>query len=336
MTNIDGGRGQKMERAERLYQFYIRQMELGFQQFKDWDIYYRNQQGWFEQEMSAAIQRIKMKIGNAPLFCIYLCLFRSNYMFRNGNVCLYAYKKEYFLEKDPVCEEIDLKCLIQPLWNFEDELINQLRGYKNWLIKNDVQVLMQSEYVPLLLEALEWLMRQYIRKNREMFLENLKLEADFRVSVGEYQGRYKEVYITERLDDEGVNLEQLLQKHSDEEDLCCYKCYENAYACNLNFRGRYMIMSRFENGVFSGSDFSGCYAMESEWNNCKMEKTIWKNAKLFEASFCYSDLREADFRGAYLLDTDFTGAILTGAKFDSENQSMGNFNLKQAEEIIIE
>ena len=66
-----------------------------------------------------------------------------------------------------------------------------LGGYKNVLTKNDVQVLMQSEYIPLLLDALEHLLKYYIRESKASFLNDMELEPDFRITVGEYQSGIK-------------------------------------------------------------------------------------------------------------------------------------------------
>jgi len=324
-----------MDRAEALYQFYIQQLDEGRKKLKGWDVHCLQQQELFGQEIDAAIRGIKAKVGKRPLFCIHLCFFRSDYMMRSGKAALYAYGHEYFLEKEPVFEEINLKPLMNPMWEFEDHLIKQLRDYKNLLTQNDVQILMQSEYIPLLTSLLEQLLKFYIRRNRVSFLENMELEPGFRITVGEYQDNFREVYITERMNDEGMNLEQLLKMHPEEEDLCCYKCYEYAEACNLDLRGAYLIMSRFEQGKFAETNFTDCYAMDSEWNDCQMRGTVWKNAKLFGAAFCNSDLQEADFCGAKLWDTDFTGTNLKGARFDKENQSMGKLSSEQRQEIII-
>lgn len=324
-----------MDRAGSLHHFYIQQLERGQQILKGWDIHCLQQQELFGREMDAAVQRIKDRVGRRQLFCIHMCFSRSDYMFRRGKVALYAYGHEYLLEKDPVFEEMDLGPLVQPIWEFEDDLMKMLRDYKNLLTPNDVQVLMQSEYVPLLISSLEQLLKYYIRGNRADFLEGMELESDFRITAGEYQGDFREVYITEKLNDEGMNLEQLFKMHPEEEDLCCYKCYEHADAYNLGLQGAYLIMSRFEQGDFTGTDFTDCYAMESEWNDCRMRGTVWKNAKLFGAVFRDSNLQGADFCGAKLWNTDFTGSILEGARFDKENQHMGNLNPKQRQEIII-
>ncbi len=325
----------KMDRAEALYRFYVQQSEQGIKDLKGWNIHCQQQQGLFNQEMDAAIQRIKDKAKSRPFFCIHLCLFRSDYLFRQGRVFLYAYGHEYLLEKNPVKEEIHLKSLMEPMWKFEDHLINLLGDYKNVLTKNDVQVLMQSEYIPLLLDALEHLLKYYIRESKASFLNDMELEPDFRITVGEYQSGIKEVYITEPLDDEGLNLEQLINAYPEKEDLCCYKCYKYAEACNLDLRGIYLIMSRFEQGDFTGTNFTDCYAMDSEWNSCLLRGTIWKNVKLFGAAFRFSDLQEADFCGARLWDTDFTGASLKGARFDRENQYISNLSPEQRQEIVV-
>lgn len=324
-----------MDRAEGLYRFYVQQLEEGIKDLKGWDIHCRQQQEVFKREMDATIQRIKESVGRRALFCIHLCLFRSDYIFRKGKASLYAYGHEYLLEKEPVQVEIHLKGLMEPLWEFEDRLISLLADYKNVLTKNDVQVLMQSEYVPLLIDALEWLFKYYIRENKALFLEGMELEPDFRITVGEYQSRIKEVYITEPLDDEGMNLEQLFKAYPEKEDLCCYKCSKYARASNLKLCGTFLIMSRFEQGDFTGTDFTDCYAMDSEWNGCLLRDTVWKNAKLFGAAFRFSDLQGADFRGAKIWDTDFTGASLKGARFDRENQQMGNLDPEQRREIEV-
>lgn len=324
-----------MDRAEGLQHFYIRQSERGKRFMKGWGMHCLQQQELFGREMDAAVRRIKERVGRRQLFCIHMCFSRSGYMLRRGSTALYAYGHRYLLEKDPVFEEIDLGPLVQPMWEFEDGLMETLRDYKNLLTSNDVQVLMQSEYVPLLISSLEQLLRYYIRGNRADFLEGMELEPGFRITAGEYQGGSREVYITEKLDDEGMDLEQLFKRHPEEEDICCYKCYEHADAHDLGLRGMYLIMSRFEQGDFTGTDFTDCYAMESEWNDCRMQGTVWGNAKLFGAAFRNSDLRGADFRGAKLWNTDFTGSGLEGARFDRENQYMGNLNPRQRQEIII-
>ena len=324
-----------MDRAEGLYQFYVQQLEMGMKDLKGWHAYCRQQQALFNQEMDAAIQRIKERAGRRPLFCIHLCLFRSDYIFRTGKASLYAYGHEYLLEEEPILEEIHLKTLMEPLWNFEDHLVKQLGDYKNVLTKSDVQVLMQSEYIPLLMDALERLLKYFVRESKALFLEGMELEPDFRITVGEYQSEVKEIYITEPLDDEGMNLEQLLKAYPEKEDLCCYKCCKYSRASNLKLCGAILIMSRFEQGDFAGTDFTDCYAMDSEWNGCLLMDTVWKNAKLFGTAFRFSDLQGADFRGAKLWDTDFTGASLKGARFDRENQQMGNLSQEQGQEIVV-
>lgn len=73
-----------MDRAEGLYRFYVQQLEEGIKDLKGWDIHCRQQQEVFKREMDAAIQRIKESVGRRALFCIHLCLFRSDYIFRKG------------------------------------------------------------------------------------------------------------------------------------------------------------------------------------------------------------------------------------------------------------
>ena len=61
----------KMDRAEALYRFYVQQSEQGIKDLKGWNIHCQQQQGLFNQEMDAAIQRIKDKAKSRPFFCIY-------------------------------------------------------------------------------------------------------------------------------------------------------------------------------------------------------------------------------------------------------------------------
>lgn len=325
-----------MNRDDALEQFYMDQTWNGIERIVELDLFCRNNKDSFGERLGSAFQKLAMQIKakqqikeKEDIYCISICFLRSKYYIREGNIRIFALDKRFFLDQEPIWVEMDCSDLSYYLWGLEDDIFSFLKEYKNEIVKSDVHKLIQTEYIPMLIGYLTELARYTVRKGCHYF-DEISVTDDFCITVGEYQGEYDEIFVTEKMDTKGVKLERFLNIHKAEKFMFCCKRYFNQQVKDMDLRGINFTKSCFEKVNICNSSLENSILLKTTWLDCKLTDISWKEAQLFDAAFIGSELTGSDFSGiiapvipANLLvsatlswrGVDFTNTNLTNVKF---------------------
>lgn len=310
-----------MERDKALSVFLSEQMEAGIAAIEGAETYSRTNRESFRLKLEEVFRKLAVEIrkrqqsgrkGN--IFCIYLCFFRSDFYVRKGKIRVYAYDKRFFLDPEPLWEEMEFVDVDSFLWRLEDGLLSSLNKYRNKIAGSDVRMLIQTQYVPYLVADMTELARYAVRKGCADCFADLSVTDNFCIMSGEYQGTFEEVFLTRGLDTGGVALKDYLRIHKEEEDAFCSRLYREESLQNLDLKGIQLTKSRFERVDLSGTDLSGGKLMQTEWRQCRMKGVCLKETKLFGAVFDETDLSDSDFRGCIgpILPSIISGQLALG------------------------
>ena len=274
------------------------------------------------------------------VFSISLCVLRSRFLQRDGRVRIYAFNELFYLDSDALWVEWDAGALFHFLWEMENHLISSLRDFKNVIKEGDIQEILQTEYVPLVIQYITELTRFAIRKKKVDLSPALPQAGRFCVTVGEYRGTFDEVYVEENELENDLDLGKLMETGKTKEIQFYSKNCKSLQWKKLKLNGMNGTKSNFHHIDFSGSDLNESYFIKAGFYHCNLKNTSWKGALLFDADFSDSDLSGADFRGAMapvtrpglfnrnllsLVGVDFTNVNLEHADFSEADFSGADF-----------
>lgn len=355
-----------MDRDERVESFYISQIGSGMEKLKELDRFCWKNRDCFKEELERTFKRLAEGIASAQrekgmeeIFCISLCFFRSKFLMREGTIRIFGLDKRFFLDPDPVWEEMDLSPLCAYIWALEDGMTKELLRDRSGLSPSDVQGMIQTEYVPLLIGYMTELARYAVRKGGNSWLDSILTTDGFSIMAGEYQGSLDQIYVTEAVDTRGRGLGRYLDVcKADAASLAC-KRYRNETLENMDLSGMNFTKSHFEQVRLCSSSLEGGILLKTEWAKCSLPHNSWKGAFLFGADFSGSDLSGSDFSGivapvippslvfpatlswcgldftnACLHDVKFTGADVRGADFKGAAFGRTDFSGAQLDDAI--
>ncbi|MDR2021983.1 MAG: pentapeptide repeat-containing protein [Hungatella sp.] len=274
------------------------------------------------------------------IFSISVCVLRSRFLQRDGRVRIYAFNESFYLDSNALWVEWDASVLFHFLWEMEKHLCSSLRDFKNIIKEGDIQEILQTEYVPWIIQYITEITRFAIRKKKIDLSPILPQTGRFCVTVGEYRGTFDEVYVEENELEDALDLRKLMETEETKEIGIYGRNYKNLQWQGLKLKEMNGTKSNFHHMDFSGSDLSESYFIKAGFYHCNLKNTLWKDALLFDADFSDSDLSGADFRGAMapvtkpglfnrnllsLVGVDFTNANLERANFSEADFSGADF-----------
>ncbi|WP_313577873.1 pentapeptide repeat-containing protein [Lacrimispora sp.] len=274
------------------------------------------------------------------IFSISLCVLRSRFLQRDGRVRIYAFNESFYLDSNALWVEWNASVLLHFLWEMENHLLSSLKDFKNVIKEGDIQEILQTEYVPWVIQYITELTRFAIRKEKIDLSPILPQTGRFCVTVGEYRGTFDEVYVEENNLENDLDLRKLLETVETKEIGVYGRNCKNLQWRGLKLKGMNGTKSNFRHMDFSGSDLSESYFIKAGFYHCNLKNTLWKDALLFDADFSDSDLSSADLSGAMapitkpglfsrnllsLMGADFTNAKLEYANFSEADFSGADF-----------
>lgn len=293
-----------MNRDELLGRFYIDQMISGIETITELDHFCWKERDLFRLRLETSLTKLtdkirikQMNLENSEIFSISLCFFRSKYHSGEGSIRIYAFDKRFFLDPDPVWEDMDITPMNRFIWALEAGLIATLSDYNHKVMKSDVHRLIQLEYIPYLIEYLTELARNAVRRGCADCLQSISITDDFCITVGEYQGNFDEIFVMEEINTSGVELGKFLNNRNvTETELFC-KRYKNEILREMDLSGINFTKCHFDKVEICNSKLDNSILLKTEWINCRLVDNSWKDSCLFDAYFCGSDLTGSDFSG---------------------------------------
>lgn len=321
-----------MDRGEELGRFYVGQMTNGIKAITELDQFCWQERDLFRIELETSLNKLADKIRirqenqeTSEIFSISLCFFRTNYHSGDGKIRIYAFDQRFFLDPNPVWEEMDLTAMTRFIWELEHELITGLSDYQNKVVKSDVHRLIQLEYIPYLIEYLTELARYAVRRGCGRCLQGIAITDDFCITVGEYQGAFNEIFVTENINTGGAQLRNFLKNRNVKELTFCCKRYNDETLRELDLHGFNFTNSHFEHVEISNSKLDNGIFIKTEWVNCRLVNNSWKDARLFDVYFCDSDLTGSDFSGIFA--PKLPPSLLSTAALSWSGMNFTNTNL---------
>lgn len=292
------------------------------------------------QNLIENTKEIQNKKAERKIYFINFSILRTRYLQRDGRVRISAYDERFYLDFEANWAEWDASILFQYIWDLEDNLVQDLAEFKGILTQNDLKNMMLCEYVPYLIQCVTEIIRYGIRKGYLYGHQDLLVDKDFNINVGEYKGSFDEVYISEQISDDHSKVIELLENYKDSHAQFYSRKYENMILTNRQVKRINFTKSSFYKIDMSDSNLEESYLLKTSFHDCILKNVSWKNGLLFDTDFSGSDLSGGDFTNSMasitepgifnrnifsLIGVDFSNTNLTKTDFSRANFSGADF-----------
>lgn len=249
--------------------------------------------------------------------CVFFIfsLLRYDLLLDRARVRLDVMNGGWYIDKEPLCTELDLTFLFAPYFQWREKLLTATRTYMGKVNRYDVEAIVQEEIMEAVRPLIQ-ILRLAFRKLEvnENFTRIPKLPF-WEIQFGEYRD-YNETII--RMNRESRTEDNWLSKLEDyeenpailqfswwhkaalskgdckEKDLC-YIVFEDCSLRNIDFEKAKLAGARFLNCRLEQCNFKQANLSQSEFANCTFADCIFTEAELQQAIFSLDGLREEWF-----------------------------------------
>jgi len=290
------------------------------------------------------------------VFCVSIQILRSNIVNKKSELRLSAYDAEFYMDKNPIHYTFDFDELFKYIFEFENNVAEEVKKYVTRVNKSDVAVAVQKTvmfYKDYLTRLLLFSIDDILRLDS---FQDLNKEKDFFLFSGEYKDNLDYIY---RSADEKTKYEktELVRKFSGGKDEFYTQLLTDLEFEELDLRNKNLCYTQFTNSKMTLTDFALAYCICTNFSNCFISGTNFENALLYDADFSGATLYGVMFNAAFaglttpkedtfyspgfngvnfknavlnkvdFTEADFSGADFRGAKFSDvifENTNLEN------------
>ena len=269
-------------------------------------------------------------------------LLRINILNDSYKILIHGYNALWYLDSNPIYEEIDLRFLFEPFIRLKEKLIKEKRIYIGKINDYDIQ--------KIIFELVAKCYRDMSRTGRNWFwdldeeewIQENSVEDFYTVKWSEYQGRSETLFA---MDSREKNIKELLElKKQPEEKLpFVYTVWKNSVLEDgdltkenmlfINFKGSKLRRINFSKSNIIRGQFKATEVKECIFNSTKLIGASFENSKIEDSDLSNGDCTGVDFKKADLRYVNFSNATLKGSNFINakfKNVSFEGANLDDA------
>ncbi|MBU3215193.1 pentapeptide repeat-containing protein [Clostridium estertheticum] len=280
---------------------------------------------------------------NYKLAVLQFELLRINILNESYKILIHGYSSLWYLDKNSIYQEIDLKFLFEPFIKFKGKLIQAKNIYMGKVNFYDIQEII-FELVVECYNSMSELARIWLwNLDEEVWVKNGSFSDMYTVKWSEYQGQSETIFA---MDNREKIMKDLLElkKVSEEKLPLVYSVWSNSNLENGDLTKQNMLFINFKASKLNNIDFSESNITTAQFKDTNIKKCEFKRSKLIGTSFEYAkiegcnfenaDLRAVDFRKSILKDITFKNVDLRGSDFTGAIFNNVSFEDASVEEVV--
>lgn len=274
---------------------------------------------------------------------IHTHILRTGVYFGDYTINLSAYDQQWYLDKEPIVVEFELKEFFTYLQQLEQIYKNKVKPYVRKLTAADAIVAKQKELKYYLHFLTHITHRAIAQSTKTEVYKQIKTGDSLNFYTGEYRDNFSLSYKVDTLQQDQQQLRAFFENTDNTQRSKQKLMFSDFNTMNfeaIDMRFYNLSYANFENAIIAGSDLSGCALAAAHFEYANMSHVTMQGCLIQDACFDYANLTLANltacvgnlqqltleqpfifglygvsFRGANLTDTDFTDSNLSGANF---------------------
>ena len=249
-------------------------------------------------------------------------MLRTNILNESYIIYLHGYNKNWYLDDNPLCIEIDLKFIFEPYIELKEKLLREKKIYLGKINEYDIQNIIFNSVIDGF-KALGEALRTWFWDidEDEYVINNLKSEF-YLVKISEYESESETVFAMDNRIKNNNDVKEYM-KYAKGEAPLVYSVWKNSEFSNLDLSDNPMVFINFKGSKLQDVNFT----------NCAIARGNYKNTELVECNFNKCNLVASIFENAVISDTSFEDSFATNIDFTNcklKNINFNNADLRQS------
>lgn len=251
-------------------------------------------------------------------------LLRINIVNESYKILIHGYNSLWYLDSDPIYEEIDLSFLFEPFIKLKEKLIKEKRIYMGKINDYDIQKVIFKLTAKCYMSMSETIRNLLWNLDEEEWIKENSIGDFYTVKWSEYQGKSETLFV---MDNKEKNIKELLElKKQPEEKLpFVYTVWKNSVLEDGDLAKQNMLFINFKGSKLKNIDFSESDIVRGQFKGTEVKSCIFTNARVIGTSFENSKIEDSDFSNGDCTGVDFSKSELRYIDFSNSNLKNSNF-----------
>jgi uncharacterized protein YjbI with pentapeptide repeats len=251
-------------------------------------------------------------------------LLRINIINESYKILAHGYNSFWYLDSDPICEEMDLSFLFEPFIKLKEKLIKEKRIYMGKVNDYDIQKIIFELIVKCYMDMSKVIRNWFWNLDEEEWMQESSVGEFYVVKWGEYQGKSETLFA---MDNKEKNIKELLKlKEQPEEKLpFIYTVWRNSVLEDGNLAKQNMLFINFKGSKLKNIDFSECNIVRGQFKDTELKRCTLTKCNLIGTSFENSKIEDSDFSNGNCTGVDFSKSELRYVDFTNSKLKNSNF-----------
>ncbi|OOM76180.1 hypothetical protein CLPUN_27930 [Clostridium puniceum] len=241
-------------------------------------------------------------------------LLRINILNESYKIFAHGYNSLWYLDKDSIYEEIDLKFLFELFIDLKEKLIKEKKIYMGKVNKYDIQEIIFNLAVECYNDISISIRSWFWNLDEEPWMKENFIETFYTVKWSEYQGKSEILFA---MDNRQKDINELLElkKQPEEKHPFVYTVWKDSKLEVGDLTKQNMLFINFKGSRLKEINFSESYIIKGQFKAAKIQHCEFENSKLGGASFENAIIQDSNFRSAECIGVDFSNSELSYVDF---------------------
>lgn len=261
---------------------------------------------------------------NYKLVVLQFEFLRINILNDNYKILLHGYNKLWYLDDNPVEEEVDLNFLSEPFIKLKEQLMKEKLIYVGKINNYDIQKII-LDITAECYNSISQIARDYLWDlDEEEWINDMLLSDFYIIKWSEYKGKSETVFA---MDNRKKGTEDLnkLKNIDKEKQPFVYSVWKDSEFNDLDLSKENMLFINFKGSQIENVDFSETSIVSGEMKYTKLKMCKFIKGSIVGTTFEKSSIKRCGFNECDLRSSDFNNALLEEVNFDDSNFQLGNF-----------
>ncbi|MHC1686045.1 MAG: pentapeptide repeat-containing protein [Clostridiaceae bacterium] len=262
-------------------------------------------------------------------------LLRINLLNDSYKILAHGYNHLWYLDKNSIYEEIDLKFLFEPFIELKEQLNKAKKPYLGKINQYDIQKIIFELAVQCFNSMSETVRAFFWNFDEEQWAFEGTFSEFYTIKWSEYQGSSETIFamdITEKTTEQLIEL----KKEPEEKLPFVYSVWCNSSFIDGDLTKQNMLFINFKGSKLSDMNFSESTIVTSQFKDTEIKYCVFKEANLTAASFERAEIKHSKFDNAQLIGADFRKSSLRDTTFKNADLKRADFTDASFENVSFE
>lgn len=262
-------------------------------------------------------------------------LLRINILNDSYKILIHGYNSLWYLDSNPIYEEIDLSFLFEPFIKLKEKLGKEKKIYIGKVNDYDIQKIIFEFAAKCYMDISKTVRNWLWDLDEEEWMKESSIEDFYTVKWSEYQGKSETLF---SMDNREKNIKELLElKKQPEEKLpFVYTVWKNSTLEDVDLTKQNMLFINFKGSKLKNINFSECDIIRGQFKDTKVKRCTFTNARIIGTPFQNSKIEDSNFNNADCTGVDFRKSELRYVDFSNANLKNSNFINAQFKNVSFE